>query len=35
MGMVQEPKAGTLGNRIGGNPDMRGQAIEKCMRGKA
>ena len=34
MGIVQEPQGGTVGNRIGANPDMSWQAIEKCMRGK-
>jgi hypothetical protein len=34
MGMVQEPQPTTLGNKIGGNPDMSSQAIEECMRGK-
>ena len=34
MGIAQEPQAGTLGNKIGANPDMSGLAIEQCMRGK-
>ena len=34
MGIVQEPQGGTLGNKIGANPDMSGRAIEQCMRGK-
>ncbi|MDX1412070.1 MAG: hypothetical protein R3351_07920 [Nitrospirales bacterium] len=31
---IQQPRPGTLGERIGANPDMSGQAIEKCMREK-
>ena len=34
MGIVQEPQPATLGDKIGANPDMSGQAIEQCMRGK-
>ncbi len=34
MGIVQEPQGGTVGNRIGANPDMSGRAIEQCMQGK-
>jgi hypothetical protein len=34
MGMVQQPQGGTLGDKIGANPDMSGRAIEQCMRGK-
>ena len=34
MGIVQEPQPTTLGEKIGANPNMSGQAIEQCMRGK-
>lgn len=34
MGIVQEPKPTTLGEKIGANPNMSRQAIERCMRGK-
>jgi len=33
-GSFQQPQPGTLGDKMGGMPDMSGLAIEKCMRGK-
>jgi hypothetical protein len=34
LGSFQQPQAGTLGDKMGGQPDMSGLTIEKCMRGK-
>ena len=29
-----EPAPATLGDKVGGNPDMSAQALEQCMQGK-
>lgn len=34
VGTSFEPAPATLGDKIGANPDMSGQAIEKCMQAK-
>jgi len=34
LGSLQQPQGGTLGDKMGGRPDMSSRTIDQCMRGK-
>jgi len=34
LGSIQQPQGGTLGDKMGGRPDMSSLTVDQCMRGK-